>query len=208
MRRPARRGAAAALVAVLALASAACSGRAEDDVPASAPDGPAAVYLAVGADATLGIGTEQPLVEEWPKVLFRTALPRDTVFVNAAQEGATVAEAFREQVALASEVEPTLVTVWLSRDDLAAGTPVADYEAVLGDLVHVLERGGKARVLVANAPEVTGVPATTVAAYNDAIARVAQAEEADLVDLHTLGLGDVLDAETQARVAEAFAAVL
>jgi len=208
MRRPARRGAAAALVAVLALASAACSGRAEDDVPAAAPDGPAAVYLAVGADATLGIGTEQPLVEEWPKVLFRTALPRDTVFVNAAQEGATVAEAFREQVALASEVEPTLVTVWLSRDDLAAGTPVADYEAVLGDLVHVLERGGKARVLVANAPEVTGVPATTVAAYNDAIARVAQAEEADLVDLHTLGLRDVLDAEAQARVAEAFAAVL
>jgi len=111
-------------------------------------------------------------------------------------------------VALASEVEPTLVTVWLSRDDLAAGTPVADYEAVLDDLVHVLGRGGKARVLVANAPEVTGVPAAAVAAYNDAIARVARAEGADLVDLHTLGLGDVLDAEAQVRVAEAFAAVL
>ena len=52
------------------------------------------------------------------------------------------------------------------------------------------------------------MPAAAVAAYNDAIARVAQAEEADLVDLHILGLGDVLDAEAQARVAEAFAAVL
>ena len=141
-------------------------------------------------------------------MLFRTALPRDTVFVNAAQEGATVAEAFREQVALASEVEPTLVTVWLSRDDLAAGTPVADYEAVLGDLVHDLGRDGKARVLVANAPEVTGVPAATVAAYNDAIARVAQAEHAELVDLHALDLGDATDAEAQVRVAEAFAAAL
>jgi len=207
VRGPARRWA-AALVPALVLASAACSGRAEDDVPAAAPDGPAEVYLAVGADATLGIGTEQPLVEEWPKVLFRTALPRDTVFVNAAEQGATVADASRGQVALAGEVGPTLVTVWLTRDDLAAGTPVADYEAALGDLVQVLGRGGKARVMVANAPEVTGVPAAAVAAYNDAIARVARAEDADLVDLHALGLGDVLDAADQARVAEAFAAAL
>jgi hypothetical protein len=195
-------------VLVLVLASAACSGRAEDDVPAAAPDGPAEVYLAVGADATLGTGTERPLVEEWPKVLFRTALPRDTVFVNAAQEGATVADAFREQLALAGDVEPTLVTVWLNRDDLAAGTPVADYEADLGELVRLLGRGGKARVLVANAPEVPGVPAATVAGYNDAIARVSRAEDAALVDLHALGLGDEPDAADQVRVAEAFAAAL
>jgi lysophospholipase L1-like esterase len=192
----------------LALAVGACSGGGGSEAPGAAPERPAEVYMAVGADATLGIGTESPLVDEWPKVLFRTALPRSTVFVNAAQEGATVADALDDQLTLAEEVEPTLVTVWLSRDDLAAGTPVADYEAGLGALVHALRRGGEARVLVANAPDVAGVPPATVAAYNDAIARVAAAEDAELVDLHALGVEAEPDREGQARVAEAFASAL
>ncbi len=73
MRRP--RGTVAGALVGLVLASGACSGGGGAEAPAAAPEGPVEVYLAVGADATLGIGTERPLVDEWPKVLFRTALP-------------------------------------------------------------------------------------------------------------------------------------
>ncbi|HKE75466.1 MAG TPA: SGNH/GDSL hydrolase family protein [Acidimicrobiales bacterium] len=203
--------AAAAAAAVLALA--ACSpGGDRAEAPDAAPDDPPATYVAIGSDDTLGIGLDLPLVDEWPKVLFRENLPRNTVFVNAAVQGATVADALVDQLPLAEEVEPTLVTVWLNLDDVTAGTPVPAYERRLRDLVHALRRGGETRVLVANTPEMNGEAPATVAAYNAAIARVARAEGADLVDLHGAGLSapsrDHPSPEGHERIAEAFAAVL
>ena len=52
------------------------------------------------------------------------------------------------------------------------------------------------------------MPAATVASYNDAIAHVAGAEDAELVDLHALGVEAEPDTASQAQVAEAFAAAL
>lgn len=209
-RRVVRAGARAVAVALAVAAGCSPGGRAE--TPAAAPARDQETYVAVGADDTLGVGLDRPLVDEWPKVLFRDELPRGTVFVNVAAERATVADALDQQVPLALELEPTLVTVWLNLDDLALGTPVATYERQLGDLVRALRRDGDTRVLVANTPEFTSADPARVAAYNAAIARVARAEGAELVDLHAADVAAPSRShpspEGHAAIAKAFAAVL
>ena len=202
---------------VVAVVVAACSTPGAD--PTShppAPSGPQVVYVAVGASETAGVGSDQPLREAWPQVLFRTALPPSTVFVNLGIPGATVATALRDELPQALELAPALVTVWLNVNDLFSGVSPADFERDLGTLVRSLRRGGGTRVLVANVPPLDRLPAylacrpspppgspacdldeavpgpdalnRAVASYNAATARVTTREGAVLVDLHEVGL--------------------
>jgi acyl-CoA thioesterase-1 len=157
----------------LALALAACSsggsqaGRAptvaapagSGSAPRPTTTGAPPLYVAVGASETTGVGAEQPLRDAWPRVLYRTAMPENTVFVNMGIPGATVAQALRDEVPQAVAQKPTIVTVWLNVNDLIAGVSAADFETELGDLVHQLRRGGATRVLVANTPPLDHLPA-------------------------------------------------
>jgi acyl-CoA thioesterase I len=147
---------AAGLVVVLA----ACSGDSDHVAPADVGTGPHEVYVAIGSEQTVGTSLERPLVDAWPRLLYRATLDRSAVFVNAATEGSTVAQALEEQLPLALELEPTLVTVWLNVNDLAAGVPAETYERQLAELVRALRRGGQTEVLVANIPPVA--PTTTL----------------------------------------------
>jgi acyl-CoA thioesterase I len=216
-----------------------CSDGSGVEAPGAATAAPPEAYVAVGASESVGVGADRPLVESWPRVLYRRALDRNTVFVSAGVEGSTVAEALDEQLRLALELRPTLVTVWLNVNDMAAGVPVATYEQQLAVLVRGLRQDGRARVLVANTPPVEELPAyealagtrfpppdevrALVAAYNAAIERVADAEGAELVDLHAAGDAAARDGtfaslvsddgfhpstEGHARIAEVFAAAL
>jgi acyl-CoA thioesterase-1 len=202
---------------VVAVLVAACSTPNEDPLaPPPAPAGPQIVYVAVGASETAGVGSDQPLREAWPQVLFRTALPPSSVFVNLGIPGATVATALREELPQAIELAPALVTVWLNVNDLLAGVAPADFERDLGTLVRGVRRGGSTRVLVANVPPLDQLPAylacrpsppagrgpceleravpgpdalnRAVDAYNAATERVTTREGALLVDLHEVGL--------------------
>jgi len=181
--------------------------------PAStpAPTAPPIVYAAVGASETAGIGAQDPRSQAWPMVLYQTALPRSAVMYSFGIPFETSQAALAGELPAALAVDPTLVTVWLNVDDLAAGVSTADYEARLGQLVHALRRGGAARVLLANTPYLDHLPLylkclsggagcpfagpvpapdqldAMVDAYNAAIARVAQREGATLVDLHAGG---------------------
>jgi acyl-CoA thioesterase I len=206
-----RRAAIAVLLAATVVGTLAtgCSGGSSVDAPDAPTAAPPQTYVAVGASESVGVGAERPLVEAWPRVLYRTALERNTVFVSAGEEGSTVAEALDEQLPLALELRPTLVTVWLNVNDLAAGIPVATYEQQLSRLVRALRQNGRARVLVANTPPVDQLPAyqalagsrfpppdevrALVTAYNDAIERVTDTQGADLVDLHTEAIHAVED---------------
>ncbi len=211
-----------ALAVVLALLAVACSrpngtSRAGEVVPSTEPPaGPPVVYVAVGASETAGIGAEVPLRDGWPRVLYRTAMPENTVFVNMGIPGATVAQALTDELPMALAQQPTVVTVWLNVNDIIAGvTPVA-FERDLGTLVHQLRRGGATRVLVANSPPIDRLPAYLacrpdppaaappcrvefelpgpdvvnglVAEFNAATARVVEREGAHLVDLHAVGM--------------------
>jgi lysophospholipase L1-like esterase len=215
-----RRAAIAALTvasAVVTLATG-CSGGSSTEAPDAPTAAPPQTYVAVGASESVGIGADRPLVDAWPRVLYRTALDRNTVFVSAGVEGSTVADALDEQLPLALELRPTLVTVWLNVNDLAAGVPVATYERQLSQLVQALRRNDRARVLVANAPPLDQLPVyqalagtrfpppdevrELVAAYNAAIERITDAQGADLVDLHTAGLDAVEDGTFASLIAD------
>lgn len=188
-----------ALVVVALATTAACGASGADEGPADPVLTPTEVYVAVGADETVGVGAERPLVEAWPRELFRSLDPGAT-FVNAAAEHSTVADAFDEQLPIVRELEPTLVTVWLNVNDLAAGVTPATYEDQLGELVRELRQDGRARVLVANTPPVDQFPsypevagmfaasrdevAAMVDAYNGAVAAVAAREGAEVVDVN------------------------
>jgi lysophospholipase L1-like esterase len=172
------------------------------------------VYVAVGASETVGIGTDQPLVEAWTQVLYRAAFPRSATFVNLGVPGATVADALAEEAPLAARLAPDVVTVWLNVNDLRADVPAATYRAELQTLVSALRRGGATRVLIANTPPLDHLPAylachgffpapsgcdltrrlppaelnAAVDRYNAAIAAVAAREGAVVVDLHAAEL--------------------
>jgi acyl-CoA thioesterase I len=180
--------------------------------PAAVATTPApVVYAAIGASETAGIGAADPRRQAWPTVFYLTALPPTAVYYNLGIPGETTQAALTGELPEALTVRPTLVTVWLNVDDLAAGVSAADYEARLGELVHAARRGGAARVLVANTPHLDRLPIylqcragtarcpfaagappaaeldAAVDAYNAAIARLVQREGAVLVDLHAGG---------------------
>lgn len=218
-----RRRAPGIVVLALALVTAgACSSGGGDGTGPSAgvlppvdEGGEALLYVAVGASETAGLRAEVPLRDGWPRVLYQTAMPAGTVFVNLGIPGATVAQALAIEVPQALGLDPDVVTVWLNVNDILAGVSAADFERDLGSLVRQLRRGGATRVLVANAPPLDRLPAylacrpeppatapecrrdelpppevvnSTVEQYNAATARVAAQEGADLVDLHAVGM--------------------
>jgi lysophospholipase L1-like esterase len=200
-----------ALAAVLLAACSSGSGPAGANGPRPSPPPP--VYAAIGASETVGIGTDDPPRQSFPQQLLQRL--GSGVLYDFGLPGETTAAAQKDELPSALTVRPTLATVWLNVDDLAAGVSVADYEPQLDELVAALRHAG-ARVLVANTPHLDHLPAyaacrpnppagsvtcplgatvlpppdqvdALVQAYNAAIARVAVKEGATLVDLYASG---------------------
>lgn len=204
--------------AVLLVAAACAPGRGSGIDPAAPPaDGRVGpVYVAVGASETAGFGADVALREAWPRILYREAMPPETVFVNLGLPGATVAEALQRSVDHAVELAPDVATVWLNVNDLLAAVPPTDYGRQLDTLVGRLRRGGATRLLVANTPPLDHLPSylacrpdppaggpacragaelpppdlinAAVDAYNVVIASVARRHGALLVDLHATAM--------------------
>ena len=199
------------LALALALLASACSQTSTATTKAKAsPSPPPAVYAALGASETVGIGTEDPSRQSFPQLLYQR-LPRSAVFYNLGLAGETTAAAVQDELPAALAAHPTIATVWFNVDDIAAGVGAADYESRLDQLVGSLARGGATRVLIANTPRVDRLPAylacrpnpppgpkcalgdvalpppdqvnALVDAYNAAIARVAARHGGVVVDL-------------------------
>jgi acyl-CoA thioesterase-1 len=196
------RRAVACVTVVSALMIGACAGPGRPAAPAVSADdqGPPVTYVSVGASESVGAGTDDPLREAWPQLLYRNSLPRRTVFVNLGIPGATVQRALTDEADQAAALKPTVVTVWLNVNDIAALVPPSVYEQQLDVLVSRLRSGGAGRVLVANTPPLDRLPAVdrlglpsasvnrVVDDYNAAIGRVVAKNGAVLVDLHQAGL--------------------
>src|SRR2546428_5861379 len=116
------------------------------------------VYAAIGASETYGIGAGDPR-QAWPQVFTDDVLPRSAVLHNFGIPGATTAQALHDEVPAALAVHPTVVTVWLNVNDLINGVAAQDYEAQLRQGLRALRRGGQARVLVADTPDLAQLPA-------------------------------------------------
>src|SRR4030081_2973441 len=177
-----RRRAGAALLA-LALAAPACqsgsgrSTRAGGRSPRTTAPG---VYVALGGDETLGATLQVPLRDVWPQVLYRSALPKETVFYNLATPGELAADALPALLVLADQLRPTVATLWSHSTDAAQ----------IANVVRRLRRNGATRVLVA--------------ATNDVVARVATAQGATVVAV----AGSPLSPDDHRAVATAFASAL
>jgi lysophospholipase L1-like esterase len=184
--------------------------------PAPAPIIDAHTYVAIGASETLGVGTQEPESQAWTSVFYRTALPQSAVFYNLGEVGATVDQALKDELPVAVAERPDLVTVWLNTNDIIHGVSPAAYGAGLDHLLSALARVGAARVLVANTPVLSDLPAyraclpnppagspfcaftagpvppaaeldRLVDSYNATIAAVVARNHAVLVDLHCQG---------------------
>ena len=144
--------------AVIAVLLAGCGPTVARRAPTSDPKGPRTTYVAVGGSDAIGNGTDDPLLDAWPQQFFRHSLPLTAVFVNAAEPGATVAEAITDQVPLATSSHATVVTVWLVSADLLDGTPASTYGNELLQLLTTLRGHGTTTVLVGNAPPLDQLP--------------------------------------------------
>ncbi len=136
--------------------------------------------LVMGSSSTLGVGLDNELQDGWPRIFYREAFPRSTVFFNAATRDASVADAESNQLPLVDEVSPTVVAMWFGSVEASRAMPVAEFASDLEHLVWQVRASG-ARVLLADLPRSERFD---VAPYNRAIARIASDQGATLVPLH------------------------
>ena len=147
-------------------------------------------YVAIGASDTVGVGASAPEQESWPAVLHRR-LPPGSRLVNLGISGSLVRQALDQQLPVALDSAPDLVTVWLAVNDYGARVPLEPYLADLGRLLGELRSKTKSNVLVGNVPDLSAIPAAGrfdlrfVDRWNAGIDEVARREEAMLVDLRT-----------------------
>lgn len=170
-------------VPALLLAGVAC-GRTE-----AAADAPKPItYVALGASDSVGVGASAPERESWPAVLLQR-LPAGSRLVNLGVSGSLLHQALDQQLPVALDSNPDLVTVWLAVNDYGARVPLEPYRADLDRLLGELRSRTRATILVGNIPDLSAIPAASrfdlrfVDRWNAAIAETVSRHDARLVDL-------------------------
>jgi lysophospholipase L1-like esterase len=174
------------LISLLASIIAGCTG-----APPAAVERPLTL-VAIGASDAVGVGASDPLKTGWVPQLHQK-LPAGTRLVNLGISGAKVADAIDQELPVAVDVDPDLVVVWIAVNDLIGGTPLPEYERGLDLLLGDLAGRTRARVFVANVPNLSALPgaagldraavAALIGDWNAAIERAVTRNNATLVDL-------------------------
>ncbi len=199
-----------ALLLLMVVALAACSmgngttPRTSGGTPvATAPSGtatstpnPALTYVAIGASDAFGVGTADPNRDNWPAILSRKLAisGRPIHLVNLGIPGATAALAVRDELPVALDAQPVVVTIWLGVNDLDQGVTLDTFIQGLRSLIRALAQSGQTRVFVGNLPELSLLPYFTARdnpatlrqetrQWNTAIASACAIEGATLVDI-------------------------
>ena len=151
-------------------------------------------YVAIGASDSVGVGATKPDTEGWVPVL-HSQLPAGSRLINLGVSGSLLRQALDQQLPVALDSRPDLVTVWLAVNDLNARVPLERYRDDLDALLRALREGTSAVVLVANIPDVARLPVyqqadraeveRQVSRWNATIADVVARNGAELVDLHS-----------------------
>jgi lysophospholipase L1-like esterase len=109
------------------------------------------IYTAIGASDAAGFGVRAPQREGWVPLL-AGMLPQPTRLVNLGVPGSTLRRALEQQVPLAIQAQPHLITIWLVVNDVLEGVPVNEYAGDLGQLLGRLRESTKALIAIGNAP--------------------------------------------------------
>ena len=154
------------------------------------------VYVALGASDSVGVGAANPAQDGWVPQLHRR-LPPGTRLVNLGVSGFKLSEALTQELPVALDTQPDLVTVWLAVNDFNARVNLTQYERDLDRLLTALAEQHPQRILMGNMPALERVPVYNgtgiapdriegeIARWNEVIARQAQKHGVVLVDLHS-----------------------
>jgi len=151
-------------------------------------------YVALGASDSVGVGADRPEAESWVAIL-HGRLPEGSQLLNVGVSGSLLRQAIDQQLPVALDSDPDLVTVWLAVNDLNARVPLERYGADLDTLLGTLRQQTRATILVGNVPDIARLPVyqqfdaeqvrAEVLRWNELIARTSERHGAVLVDLHT-----------------------
>jgi len=156
-------------------------------------------YVALGASDAVGVGSNAPGSQGYvPLVAAR--LPKGSHLINLGISGIRLHEALSKELPLALSTSPDLITIWLVANDFIDGVTYDNYIHDLNTLLQQLHSGTHARLVMANLPDLTLLPAfahqtTTqktqtraeISQWNAGIAQLAARYGTVLVDLFSLG---------------------
>jgi len=138
-------------------------------------------YAALGASDTVGVGSRSPAQDNWTARL-HAKLPPGTEYARFARSGILLADAAEREVPQAIAFRPTLITLWLSVNDLTHGVPLPRYRESLRAVLGRLTRETNAQVALLNVPDLSALPrgaaarsqlAALTAAWNETLASAA-----------------------------------
>jgi lysophospholipase L1-like esterase len=156
-------------------------------------------YVALGASDAVGVGSNSPGSQGYvPLVAAR--LPKGSHLINLGINGIRLHEALSKELPLALTTSPDLVTIWLVANDFMNGVTYDDYMHDLNILLQQLHTKTHARLVMANLPDLTRLPAfadqtpaqktqtrTEISQWNAGIAQLAGRYNTVLVDLFSMG---------------------
>ena len=156
-------------------------------------------YVALGASDAVGVGTNAPGSQGYVP-LVAAHLPKGSHLINLGISGIRLHEALSKEVPLALSTSPDLITIWLVANDFIDGITYTDYMRDLNTLLQQLHADTHARIVMANLPDLTLLPAfarqtssqkaqtrAEIEQWNAGIAQAAARYDTVLVDLFSLG---------------------
>lgn len=151
-------------------------------------------YVALGASDAVGKGATDPKTDGYVPLL-EQHLAKGSQFYDFGVSGITLGAALQQELPLALQKHPDLVTVWLAVNDLGR-TPLPRYEQELNQLLTQLA-STKAEIYVANIPQLMYLPRfnklsqtqkakrdSIIQRWNTAIAQIISQHSDYLVDLY------------------------
>lgn len=156
------------------------------------PTGKPLVYVALGASDAVGVGAGGPN-QSWVDDLYRK-LPAGSRLVNLGISGEKLRGALTDELPVAVDAHPDLVTIWLAVNDINARVSATSYEQDLDRMLTTLHDQTHAHIVIGNVPDLSLVPIYSsidkaavkqaVDQWNAIIARQAAEHGATVVDLH------------------------
>jgi len=116
------------------------------------------IYVALGASDAVGIGSAQPGSQGYVPLVAQR-LPKGSHAINLGVSGIHLHQALSEELPLVFSTSPNLITIWLVANDFVAGVPYSSYMQDLDSLLKQLRAGTHARIIMANLPDLTRLPA-------------------------------------------------
>jgi lysophospholipase L1-like esterase len=152
-------------------------------------------YVALGASDAVGVGSNKPGSQGYVP-LIAERLPSGSRLINLGVSGIKLHAALKEELPLALSTSPRLITIWLVANDFVGGVQYDDYMQDLETLLKQLRVGTQARIVMANLPDLTRLPAFArrtaaqkatmlkqIQRWNAGIAALATRYQVALVDL-------------------------